>query len=63
MTHSLTARKPPTEKNLDELRCLTLKQTAELLRVSVRILESMIQRKELPAIRSVTNGVFTKVNS
>ena len=44
-------RKPPTEKKLDELRCLTLQQTAELLRVSVRTLEGMIQRKELPAIR------------
>ena len=37
--------------NLDGLRLLTLPEAAELLHVSTRTLQRMIQRKDLPAFK------------
>jgi len=42
---------PPMETDLDPLSLLTLKQTADLLRVSPRVVRVMIQRNELLALR------------
>ena len=39
------------ETDLDPLSLLTLKQTADLLRVSPRVVRVMIQRNELLALR------------
>ena len=38
-------------ENLDGLRLLTLPEAAELLHVSTRTLQRMIQRKDLPAFK------------
>jgi excisionase family DNA binding protein len=42
---------PPMENDLEPLRFLTLKQTAELLRMSTRTLLRMVQSNELPAFK------------
>jgi excisionase family DNA binding protein len=39
------------QKELEPFRLLTIKQAAELLRVSPRTIQAMIQRKELTAFR------------
>ena len=39
------------ENDIESLRFLTLRQTAEALHVSVRTVSRMLRRKELPAIR------------
>jgi excisionase family DNA binding protein len=41
----------PMSENLDGLRLLTLPEAAELLHVSTRTLQRMIQRKDLPAFK------------
>jgi excisionase family DNA binding protein len=42
---------PPMETDLDPLSLLTLKQTADLLRVSPQVVRVMIQRNELLAFK------------
>ena len=42
---------PPMETDLEPLRLLTLKQTAELLRVSPQVVRVIIQRNELLAFK------------
>ena len=42
---------PPMETDLDPLSLLTLKQTADLLRVSPHVVRVMIRRNELSAFK------------
>ena len=42
---------PPMDDNAKPLRLLTIHETAELLQVSKRTLQRMINRKDLPAFK------------
>jgi excisionase family DNA binding protein len=48
---SLALQNFPMEKNLANIRLLTLSEAAEVLQVSKRTLQRMIRQKELPAFK------------